>query len=60
MFSGFEAGAYGEWEFGWSSAGKTGDKDAAVALLTEAGIPLPKRETARRLIVKRSKRPEVS
>ena len=60
MFSGFEAGAYGEWEFGWSSAGRTEDKDAAVALLAEAGIPLPKRETVRRLIVKRSRPPESS
>lgn len=56
MFSGYETGKYGEFEWGWSAAGKdTDDKDAAVALLAQAGIPVPQKKTARRLIVKRAK-----
>jgi hypothetical protein len=55
MFSDYETGKYGEFEFGWSSAGEAADKDAAVALLAQAGIPVPRKATARRLIVKRAR-----
>jgi hypothetical protein len=55
MFSDYQTGKYGEFEFGWSSAGEADDKDAAVELLAQAGIPVPRKETARRLIVKRAR-----
>lgn len=55
MFSDYQTGRYGEFEFGWSSAGDAADKDAAVALLAQAGIPVPRKRTARRLIVKRAR-----
>lgn len=55
MFSDYETGRYGEFEFGWSSAGEADDKDAAVELLAQAGIPVPRKPTARRLIVKRAR-----
>lgn len=55
MFSGYEPGAYGEWEFYWSSGGETNDKDAAIALLDQAGIPIPRKATPQRLVVKRSR-----
>lgn len=55
MFSDYQTGKYGEFEFGWSSAPQAEDKDAAVALLAQAGIPVPMKTTARRLIVKRAR-----
>lgn len=54
MFSASQPGSYGEWELRWSNPGETDDKDAAVKLLQEAGIPVPQRMTSRRLMVKRS------
>lgn len=55
MFTGYDAGNYGEWSFGWSNAGETEDKDAAVELLRQAGIPVPRKRTTKRLYVKRTK-----
>lgn len=55
MFADYEPGSYGEFEFGWSSAAEVADKDAAVALLAQAGIPVPRKRGTRRLIVKRAK-----
>ncbi len=55
MFSGFEPGAYGEFAFNWSAAGQAADKDAAVKLLADAGIPVPTKPTPRRLVVKRAR-----
>lgn len=55
MFSGYDPGQYGDWSFAWSAAGEVDDKDAAVALLEQAGIPVPRKRTTRRLIVKRSR-----
>jgi hypothetical protein len=55
MFSGFEPGDYGDWSFRWSSSGTGVDKDAAVAMLADAGIPVPTRKTSKRLVVKRSR-----
>lgn len=55
MFSDYEPGRYGGWEFAWSQAGETDDKDAAVALLGQAGIPIPRKRGTRRLVVKRAK-----
>lgn len=56
MFGDYEPGQYGEWAFGWSSAAETVDKDYAVKLLAQAGIPVPKKRGSKRLIVKRSAR----
>lgn len=55
MFSASEQGQYGAFELGWSSAGQTDDKDAAVRMLRDAGIPVPQKKTSPRLIVKRSR-----
>lgn len=56
MFSSFDPGAYGEWEFAFSAGGGTTvDKDAAVAMLADAGIDVPRKPTGRRLIVKRAR-----
>lgn len=55
MFSASQEGQYGEFELGWSGAGRTDDKDAAVRMLREAGIPVPQKTTSRRLIVKRAR-----
>lgn len=55
MFAGYEPGNYGEFTFGWSSATESTDKDAAVELLASAGIPVPRKRTTRRLVVRRSK-----
>lgn len=56
MFSSFDPGIYGDWEFSFSSGqGTTVDKDAAIQMLTEAGIDVPRKPTARRLIVKRAR-----
>lgn len=58
MFSGFDPGAYGEWQFGWSSLGETDDKDAAVDMLKAAGLPVPRKTTGRRLVVRRTRPPQ--
>lgn len=55
MFSDYEPGNYGTFSFAWSSGGDSPDKDAAVELLASAGIPVPRRRTTRRLVVRRSK-----
>jgi hypothetical protein len=55
MFASYEPGNYGEFTFAWSSAGESTDKDAAVELLASAGIPVPRKRTTRRLVVRRSK-----
>lgn len=56
MFSSYQPGAYGDWEFAFSSAdGTTVDKDAAVRMLADAGIEVPRKPTIRRLIVKRTR-----
>lgn len=55
MFSSYDPGQYGGWQFGWSNPSTTNDKDAAVDLLKQAGIPVPQKTTARRLIVKRAR-----
>lgn len=59
MFSERDPGAYGGYQFGWSAGSKTtDDKDAAVRLLAEVGIPIPQKTVGRRLIVKRARQPE--
>lgn len=56
MFTSFEEGNYGEWEFRFSAGrGETVDKDAAVRMLLDAGIEVPRKPVGRRLIVKRSR-----
>ena len=56
MFSSYEPGSYGPYEFGWTSgSGQAPDKDAAVALLEEAGIPVPRKAAGRRLVVRRTR-----
>lgn len=55
MFSGYDPGSYGEWQFTWANASRAPDKDAAVRLLAQAGIPIPTKPTNRRLIVRRSR-----
>lgn len=56
MFSSFDPGAYGDYEFGFSSGGGTTvDKDAAVRMLADAGLDVPRKPTGRRLIVKRAR-----
>lgn len=54
MFDSFPVGSYGEYEFVWAAAGETDDKEAAVKLLRDAGIPVPKKSGGRRLIVRRA------
>lgn len=55
MFAGYDTGRYGDFEFGWTSESEVEDKDAAVELLAAAGIPIPKKRSGRRVIVKRAK-----
>lgn len=55
MFSSYDPGAYGEFSFSWASGSETADKDAALALLEQAGIPVPMKRTGKRLVVKRSR-----
>lgn len=55
MFSSYEPGAYGEFEFRLSAEGDSVDKDAAVRMLREAGIEPPRKPTGRRLTVKRAR-----
>lgn len=55
MFSGYEPGNYGDWTFTWSRAGEGNDTEAALALLAQAGVEIPKKRGSRRLIVRRSK-----
>lgn len=55
MFASYEPGNYGTYSFAWSSTGDSPDKDAAVELLASAGIPVPRKRTTRRLVVRRSK-----
>lgn len=55
MFVSYNPGQYGGWQFGWSKPSATDDKDAAVELLQQAGIPVPQKTTARRLIVRRAR-----
>lgn len=57
MFSSYEPGQYGELQFTWSQPSTTADKDAAVDLLVQAGIPVPQKTTVSRLIVKRARTP---
>ena len=54
MFSAYKPGVYGDYQFYWSSAGESVDKDAALKLLEDAGIPIPRKKGSRRLIVKRT------
>lgn len=56
MFADFHPGEYGDFQFYWSSPRETTDKDAALRLLADAGIPIPRKSTSRRLVVKRTRR----
>lgn len=55
MFAGYTPGSYGEFEFRFSSGAETADKDAAIALLADAGIPIPTKTTEPRLVVRRTR-----
>lgn len=55
MFGDYEPGQYGDFSFSWSSASETDDRDAALGLLAQAGIPVPRKRGNRRLIVRRAK-----
>lgn len=56
LFSSFDQGAYGDYEFRFSGGkGETVDKDAAVRMLRDAGIDPPTKPTSPRLIVKRTR-----
>lgn len=54
MITGREPGRYGEWEYLWSAEGEMDDGAAAVEVLVAAGIPVPRKKTSRRLIIRRS------
>jgi hypothetical protein len=54
MFGDYDTGQYGAYSFSYASEGSSPDKDAALALLTEAGIPVPAKSTKGRLIVRKT------
>lgn len=54
MFGDYDTGQYGEYSFGYASEGSSPDKDAALRVLEDAGIPVPTKSSKGRLIVRKT------